>query len=61
VPYYDLQRFELQSGFSAQLQHAIRTGFQFSYVLNNVLSLGQPTQTITLNVFFSVPLNSLGM
>ncbi|HEY3934229.1 MAG TPA: cell surface protein SprA [Gemmatimonadales bacterium] len=61
VPYYDLQRTELQSGFSAQLQHAIRTGFQFSYVLNNVLSLGQPTQTITLNVFFSVPLSSLGM
>jgi hypothetical protein len=61
VPYYDLRRFELQSGFAASLQHAIRTGFQFSYVLNNVVSLGQPTQTITLNVFFSVPLNSLGM
>lgn len=61
VPYYDLHRFEVQTGFTAMLERAIRTGLQFGYVHNAVNTLGLLSSTVTISVFFSVPLSSLGM
>ncbi|MGH7592359.1 MAG: hypothetical protein ACRELE_00685, partial [Gemmatimonadales bacterium] len=61
VPYYALSRFDVETGFTALLQRAIRTGLQFGYVHNAVRSLGLLSSTITISVFFSIPLSGLGM
>jgi hypothetical protein len=61
VPYYALSRLDVETGFTALLQRSIRTGVQFGYVHNAVQSLGLLTSTITISVFFSIPLSGLGM
>ncbi|MGH7523799.1 MAG: hypothetical protein ACREK8_05800 [Gemmatimonadales bacterium] len=61
VPYYDLNRLDVETGFTALLQQAIRTGLQFGYVHNSVKTLGLLSNTITISVFLSIPLSGLGM
>jgi hypothetical protein len=61
VPYYSLDRVDIETGFTALLQRAIRTGLQFGYVHNSVQSLGLLSNTITISVFLSIPLSGLGM
>jgi hypothetical protein len=52
---------DIETGFTAMLQKAIRTGLQFGYVHNAVQSLGLLSNTITISVFLSIPLSGLGM
>ena len=61
MPYYALDRLDVETGFTALLQRAIRTGIQLGYVHNAVKSLGLLSSTITISVFFSIPLSGLGM
>jgi len=61
VPYYALDRLDIETGFTAMLQRAIRTGLQFGYVHNSVQTLGLLSNTITISVFLSIPLSGLGM
>jgi len=55
--YYDFQRREAHTGFTAFLAHGIHAGFDFGYIHNEVRSLKQVTATISLSALLSVPLN----
>ena len=59
--YYDFQRREAHTGFTAFLAHGIHAGFDFGYIHNEVKSLKQITSTISLSALLSVPLNPAGM
>jgi hypothetical protein len=59
--YYDVRRFEVHGGFTALLQHNIRTGLRLGYIHNDVKSLLQLSSTITISATLSIPLSSLGM
>jgi hypothetical protein len=61
VTSFDLRRLEVNASFRALLQHSITAQLAFGYVRNDVRSLLQLSQTITINATISVPLSSLGM
>jgi hypothetical protein len=60
-PYYDLHRTDVETAFSANLQHGISSGLTFGLVHSADESQGLKSITITLGMFLSIPLSAWGM